>query len=112
MEYYLWFAVIGSVIFFSSYPSKIKKLESKIKKLERNMKGENYMSKLLSELINKKCILICGEDILIDNRMEVECTILDVDDEWIKFTFTDKKGLNKTQMSRVEAIESVQIIGD
>ena len=76
------------------------------------MKGENYMSKLLSELINKKCILICGEDILVDNRMEVECTILDVDDEWIKFTFTDKKGFNKTQVNRIEAIESVQIIGD
>ena len=65
----------------------------------------------ISELINKKCILICGEDILIDNKTEIECTILDVDDEWIKFTFTDKKAVNKTQVSRIEAIESVQIIG-
>ena len=108
MEYYLWFALIGSVIFFSSYPSKIKKMESKIKKLERNMRGENYMSKLISELINEKCILICTN--LIDNKREIECTILAVDDEWIKFTFTDKKGVNRTQVTRIEAIESVQII--
>ncbi len=107
---WLGFVAIVIICCYSSYPSKIKKIESKIKKLERNMRGELSMSKILSEIINKKCILISDEAILIAPKREIECTILDVDDEWIKFTFADKKGLIKTHIFRIESIERVELI--
>ena len=109
MEYFGIVAFI-IIIFCSSYPTKIKKMESKIKKLERNLKGEKSMSKILSELINKKCVMVSEAGLEIVSKREIECTILDVDDDWIKFTFTDKKGVSKTQILRVEAIERVNLI--
>lgn len=100
------------IICYSSYPSKIKKMESKLKKLERNMKGENSMSKILSELINKKCKLVSDDGVAIASNREFECTILDIDDEWIKFTFKDKKGIDRTKILRIESIERVDLIDD
>lgn len=109
MQYFGFVAFI-IIIFYSSYPEKIKKLENKIKKLERNLKGEMSMSKVLSDLINKKCVLISDEGLQIISKREIECTVVDVDDEWIKFTFTDKKGIVKTQILRIESIERVDSI--
>jgi len=107
---YFGLAAFVLILSYSSYPGKIKKLEAKIKKLERNLRGEKSMSKILSELINKKCILISDEGLSIVSKREIECIVLDVDDEWIKFTFTDKKGVSKTQILRVESIERVDFI--
>ncbi|CDM67298.1 hypothetical protein CM240_0119 [Clostridium bornimense] len=109
MEYLGLIAFI-LIMSYSSYPAKIKKIESKIKKLERNLRGEKSMSKILSELINKKCILVSDIGLTLVSKKEIECTILDADDEWIKFTYTDKKGVSKTEILRVEAIERVSFI--
>ena len=104
------------VMCYSSYPTKVKKLESKIKRLERKLRGDGYMSKILNELINKKCILVtnsnAGDDAFITVNGRFECTILDVDDEWIKFTFTNKKGVVKTHIIRVESIDRVDFVED
>lgn len=110
MEY---FGIVAFILMlaYSSYPEKVKRLESKVKKLERNIKGGKTMSKILSELINKKCILVSDEGLSIVSKREIECTILDIDDEWIKFTFTDKKGVEKMQILRVEDIQRVDFIG-
>lgn len=81
-----------------------------MKKLEKKLRGEKTMSKILSELINKKCILITDTGFEIASKREIECYILDVDDDWIKFNFTDKKGVNKTQILKVEDIERVDFI--
>lgn len=109
MEFFGLIAFI-LVATYSSHPTKVKKIESKIKKIEKNLRGEKSMSKILSELINKKCILITDTGLEIASKREFECFILDVDDEWIKFTFTDKKGINKTQILRVDDIERVDFI--
>ncbi|MBB6625257.1 hypothetical protein H7E67_17725 [Clostridium gasigenes] len=101
---------LGLILCYSSYPAKIKKLETKLKNIERNMKGENSMSKILSKLINSKCKLITGEYLAITSSKEIECTILDVDDEWIKFTFTDKKGIPKTKIMRIDSIDRVDLL--
>lgn len=109
MEYFGLISFV-LIICYSSYPEKIKKLESKIKKLERTLKGEKSMSKVLSDLINKKCILVTDEGLVLASKRELKSTILDVDEEWIKFTFTDKKGILKTQILRVDSIERVDFI--
>lgn len=109
---WIGFLAFMIIICYSSYPSKIKKMESKLKKLERNMKGENSMSKILSELINKKCKLVSDDGVVIASNREFECTILDIDDEWIKFTFKDKKGIDRTKILRIESIERVDLIDD
>lgn len=109
---YLGFIAFILIMSYYSYPAKVKKVESKIKKLERNLKGEKSMSKILSELINKKCELVSEQGLSLVSKMEIECVILDVDDEWIKINFLDKKGVSKTQVLRVEAIERVSLIED
>lgn len=109
MEYFGLISFV-LIICYSSYPEKIKKLESKIKKLERTLKGEKSMSKVLSDLINKKCILVTDAGLVLASKRELESTILDVDEEWIKFTFTDRKGILKTQILRVDSIERVDFI--
>lgn len=109
MEYFGLISFV-LIICYSSYPEKIKKLESKIKKLEKSLKGEKSMSKVLSDLINKKCILVTDAGLVLASKRELESTILDVDEEWIKFTFTDRKGILKTQILRVDSIERVDFI--
>lgn len=104
-----WFALIAlGIALFNE--EKNKKLESQINKLERKLKGENAMSKILSELINEKCILVSVECYNVGGKRELECTVIDVDDEWIKFSFIDKKGVNKTSIIRVKDIERIKCI--
>lgn len=101
------FGLIACIILlsYSSYPAKVKKLESKIKKLERNLKGEKTMSKLLAELINKKCVLVTA-----GGFTKTEGIVLDVDDEWIKFSSIDKKGGSTIQVIRIDSIEKVDVV--
>lgn len=103
MEFFGYLAFI-MILFVSE---KVKKLEKKIKQLERKLRGDKSMSKILLELVDKKCILVSDLGYSIDLKREIECTVLDVDDEWIKFTFINKKGVRKTQTIRIEAIERV-----
>lgn len=109
MEYLGVIAFVFVMCYFS-YPEKIKKMEGKIKRLEREIRGEKSMSKILSELLNKRCVLVSEDGLQIVSKKEIECIVLDVDDEWIKFTFADKKGNNKTQILRIDAIERVNLI--
>ncbi|WP_297636531.1 hypothetical protein [uncultured Clostridium sp.] len=109
---YLGVVAFVCVMCYSSYPEKVKKLESKIKKFERELKGDKSMSKILSELVNKRCILVSDDGLQMVSKRDIECTILDIDDEWIKFIFTDKKGINKTQLIRIDSIERVSLIQD
>lgn len=108
--YFFGLVAFVFVMVYSSYPLKIKKMNSKIKKLEKKYRGEVIMSKILTELINKKCILVTDMGLEIVSKREFECIILDADDEWIKFTFTNKKGINQTQILRIDNIERVELI--
>ena len=55
---YLGFIAFILIISYSSYPTKVKKNWIKDKKLEKILKGEKSMSKILSDLIDKKCVLV------------------------------------------------------
>ncbi|SCK03204.1 Uncharacterised protein [uncultured Clostridium sp.] len=109
MEYFGFVAFIFMAM-YAAYPGKIKKIEREIKNIKRKLKGENSMSKILSELINKNCKVICEDGIVIGLTDKVECTILDVDDEWIKLCFVDKKVGEKTHILRVDSIKRVDLI--
>ena len=105
MDIFAWLALIlaaGSV-------SKVNKIEAKIKKIERLSKGDKNMSQILAKLKNKKCKLVSDEFLEMKLNREYECTIIDVDDEWLKITLIDKKGINKTHILRIENIERVEL---
>lgn len=109
MEWVGWLALI-IVLCYSSYPEKVKKLESKVKNFERKQKGENAMSKIIHELVGKACKIIINGDSILDIDTNIICTVLDVDDEWIKFTYTDKKNNSKTQILRIDCIDNIELL--
>ena len=80
--------------------SKIRKLKSKLKKYE---KGAIDMSKIINELIGKKCKL----GILNING---EVTILDADDDWIKFEYTDKKGNKCVKIQPLDELSEIELL--
>lgn len=108
MEWAGWFCII-ILILYSSYPAKVKRLERKVAKLENKQKGDFGMSKLMSDLIGKRC------KILNENEYQSDAwiyTVLDVDDEWAKMTYTDKKGASKTVIMRIDSIKKVNLLPD
>lgn len=107
-----YFGIIAFVLVLSQigYSSKIKKLESEIKNLKRKIKGEDELSKLLKDLIGQKCLINCDGAVIFTGKTEIECEVLDVDDEWVKITFKDKKGVTKTNIIRIESIDNIEII--
>lgn len=108
MEYFGVFAFI-LMLAYSSYPGKVKRLEAKIKKMEKKQKGENVMSKLINELVGKQCRIKPDEEIeLVDSW--IQCDVLDVDDEWIKIRYEDKKKGVVTRLFRIENIGEVEVL--
>lgn len=108
MEYFGVFAFI-LMLAYSSYPGKVKRLEAKIKKMEKKQKGENVMSKLINELVGKQCRIKPDEEIeLVDSW--IQCDVLDVDDEWIKIRYEDKKKGVVTRLLRIENIGEVEVL--
>lgn len=109
MEFFGLIAFVFMAI-YASYPGKIKNMQREIKNVKRILKGESSMSKILSDLINKKCKVISEDGLAIGLNDKVECTILDVDDEWIKISFINKKLGEKTHILRVDSIKRVDLI--
>ena len=109
MDWIGWVCIF-IIICYSSYPDKVNKLESKVKKLERNEKGDSYMSKIMARLIGKKCKITTEDGLSLVGNSKDECTIIDVDDEWVEFTYSDKKDIVKTKIIRIDSIENVEVI--
>jgi len=107
-----YFGLIAFVLVLSQigYSSKIKKLEGDLKNLKRKIKGEEALSKLLKDLIGVKCIIDCEGAVVFTGNSEMECEVLDVDDEWVKITYKDKKDVTKTNIIRIESIDNIEII--
>jgi hypothetical protein len=81
---------------------RLDALERKVKKLERNVNGENKMSGIIKELIGRECT-IDG-----DGFFSTRCTILDVDDEWVKLIVHEKKK-ELTKIIRIDNIDSITL---
>lgn len=108
-----WFGIIALIIIlcYSSYPNKVKHIEAKVKRLERKNKGENSMSKLISELVDKKCKIKSDDALDLVGSTELKCMVLDTDDEWIKVKFTDKKKNNQViKLLRIENIDEIEVM--
>lgn len=103
-----WFCLM-ILLCYSSYPGKVKKLESKVKKLERKLGGGSRMSNIIKSLIGNHCIIRTEDALIFSGNIELNCTVLDADDEWIKITFKDKKGMEKTKILRIDSIDSIEL---
>ena len=68
------------------------------------------MSKIIMDLVGKDCIIKAEDQLLVSSGAEVICTIVDADDEWIKFTYMDKKKGKKTKVIRIESITGVELV--
>lgn len=105
----MWGLFPLAILAFISFSEKNKKLEKRIKALEKKLKGDNDMSKLLSELKGMRCILTSDSAAGFAGKRDVDCLLLDIDDEWIKIEYTTKKGETKTRIMRIEEVISVEL---
>lgn len=81
---------------------RLDALERKVKKLERNANGGSKMSGIIKDLIGMECT-IDG-----DGFFSTRCTILDVDDEWVKLIVHEKKK-DSTMIVRLDNIDSITL---
>lgn len=110
---FLGLAFILVIIIFSKtgeLEKKIKFLDKKVKLSEKNHKGVSEMSKLISDLKGQRCKIKSELNPLTLTKESIECDILDVDEEWVKVSFIDKKGFQKTKIIRIESIEDIELL--
>jgi len=84
-------------------PRKIKRLDKKIRKLYKNNGVKNDMSKLLEELVGKKCTLYS-----VSGFGSVG-TILSFDEDWVKFEYDSKKDKKTIKILKIDDIDSFEI---
>ena len=111
MEFFgFWGFIAFIMVASSSLPGKVKSLERKVKNLNNKIKGENTMSKLLEELIGKKCKM------KIDGEVEMTGVILSVDEDWLKMDVErnsfEKYKEKKTRLFKIENINSFELVED
>lgn len=81
---------------------RLDTMERKVKKLERTANGGSKMSGIIKDLIGMECT-IDG-----DGFFSTRCTILDVDDEWVKLIVHEKKR-DTTKIIRLDNIDSITL---
>ena len=110
-----WLGLISFVILlcYSSYPGKIKSLEKKVKKLQKkNKEGKegNEMSRLIQDLVGKKCRMETEDDALLSGNGQIVCDVLDADEDCVKLAYEDKDKGRVTKLIRVETIIAVDVV--
>lgn len=108
MDWISWVLLI-IILCYSSYPGKVRHLESVVRKLEKKQKGENGMSKLISDLHGQQVVIKTDDALQLVGKTELLCHVLDSDDEWLKVQFVDKKSQQITKLLRIENIDEVEI---
>ena len=114
MNAFLWFLLPMTFmvfIFGIDSSNKLKRMQGRIKSLERKRKGNKRMSQFLKEMIGKKPTIM-SESIGTKNwlvKWLVNWLVVDVDEEWVKLSMTDKKGQIKTKLIRIEDIRSIEL---
>ena len=109
MEWIGWVALV-IILCYSSYPGRVRRLETTMKKVERQQRGENAMSKLICDLVQKECKIKTEDALQLVGSTELLCHVLDADDEWIKVSFADRKKNQITKLLRIENISELEII--
>ena len=103
MNAFLWFLLPMIFFFWLDSSSKLRRMQGRVKSLEKYRKGEKTMSRFLKEMIGKKS-MITSELIGTNDWL-----VVDVDEDWVKLSKTDKKGQKKTKLMRIEDIRSVEL---
>lgn len=106
MNAFLWFLLpMTFMVFIFGIDSfnKLMRMQGRIKSLERKRKGNKTKSQFLKEMIGKKPTIM-SESIGTNNWL-----VVDVDEEWVKLSMTDKKGQTKTKLIRTEDIRSIEL---
>lgn len=114
------FIALMILIYCYSYPGRVQKLEKKVKKLEQSKnlwqrnkeeKEENKMSRLVQDLVGKKCRVETEDDtFVLAGSGLVVCDVLDADDDWVKLAYEDKKNGRITKLVRIDTIVTVDIV--
>ena len=102
--------IMACYLIGQSLPDKVKRLEAKMKRFERKQKGENTMSKLMNELVGKECKVKSDDALALVGSQEIQCVVLDTDDEWMKIQYIDKKKNQVTKLIRIENVDEVEIL--
>lgn len=110
MEFLGVFGLFGVAAFcfsisYSSLPGKVKSLERKMKLLASDNNEEKNMSKLLEELIGKKCTF--GTDFV-----GAVGVVLAVDEEWVKIEVQQSKKKTSVKLIPIDSISSIDIRED
>lgn len=107
-----WIGLIclAFLLFYISYPGRVRDLERKVKKLEKKAKGEQSMSKIIEELVGCECVISSDEFMGIAGRAQLKCEVLAVDDEWLKISYIDKKDNLKVKIVRIDAVDSIELL--
>lgn len=126
MKWIFFIIALLAICTSSSCEANVKKLERRVKKLEQEKgkgntevkeKENENMSKLINELVGKKCILNLDENALdsiaglLDNNLE--CEVIDVDEEWVKVVSEKKQkkeNVKITSLIRIDNINGVKMV--
>lgn len=124
MKWIFFIIALLAICTSSSCEANVKKLERRVKKLEQEKrntevkeKENENMSKLINELVGKKCILNLDENALdsiaglLDNNLE--CEVIDVDEEWVKVVSEEKQkkeNVKITSLIRIDNINGVKMV--
>ncbi|MEW4354894.1 hypothetical protein AB1I63_08520 [Streptococcus pneumoniae] len=101
------FILLMGIIYLSWTTSeKLAYLMNKVRKLERRENGGCDMSQLLKGLEGKQCT-IQFDEIVNYNQPYL---ILEVDEEWVKLKYTDKKGKTGIRVVRIDNIKEIEIV--
>lgn len=68
------------------------------------------MSKLLKDLMGKKCVVRKYDSPFRSGRKTVKGEIIDIDEEWLSISFKNRKGQESRQVIKIEAIESLELL--
>ena len=90
------------VLSLMGLPKKVKHLQRKVKQLSKRLEGDKAMSKVLKELIGKKC------SIYTDAFGNVG-KVVDVDEEWVKLEMEGRKGKSTIKIFPIESISGIEI---
>ena len=102
MEALSYFGLAAFIMVMGQLGS-ISKINRKLKKLSNTKESKEKMSRLLNELIGKKCSIT-------DSFMGYQGTVIDCDDDWVKIQVANKKKTIK--LCPIDEIQSIEILED
>lgn len=76
----------------------------KLKQTLESEKGQGYMSRLLEDLKGETCDIRFGGETLFSYSTTQRCTVVDVDVDWVRITYSDKADQLIDTLVRVETI--------